>query len=252
MIIAESIVKVYPGNVNALNGISLKIEAGEVCGYLGANGAGKSTTIKILSGMMKADSGTVSVNGIDVFSYPNKVKRKIGYVPESGALFLSLTPWDFLEFTCKIFEIPKPVYTRRIYEFMELFELKNDVKTPLAAFSKGMRQKVLLIASIIHNPDVIFWDEPLSGIDYSTTELVKNLIKDLSASGKTFFYSTHLLDIVEKVCNHVIILDKGKIVYDKISNPGKNDAALEEVFRTYIDSAAVKEKSTFISNDLLS
>src|SRR5258706_8394554 len=158
MIIAENIVKVYPGNVNALNGISLKIETGEVCGYLGANGAGKSTTIKILSGMMRADSGAASVNGFDVFSQPEKVKRIIGYVPESGALFLSLTPWDFLEFTCKIYDIPKPVYTRRIYEFMELFDLKNDVKTPMAAFSKGMRQKVLIIASIIHNPDIIFCD----------------------------------------------------------------------------------------------
>src|SRR5260221_13615205 len=115
-----------------------------------------------------------------------------------------------------------------------------------------MRQKVLIIASLIHNPDVIFWDEPLSGIDYNTTELVKNLIKDLSASGKTFFYSTHLLDIVEKVCSHVIILDKGKIVYDKIINAEQTDPQLEQVFRSYIDSDAVKEKSGIISNDLSS
>jgi ABC-2 type transport system ATP-binding protein len=252
MILVENLVKTYPNNVKALDGISFSVEQGEVCGYLGANGAGKSTTIKIVTGTMSADSGRAVVGGFDVFSTPGKVKKIAGYVPESGALFLSLTPWDFLEFTCKIYDMDKQTYTRRIYEFMELFDLKSEVNTPMASFSKGMRQKVLIIASLIHNPDVIFWDEPLSGIDYNTTELIKNLIKDLSASGKTFFYSTHLLDIVEKICSRVIILNKGKIVYDNKTFAGASNGPLEEVFRTYIDSSAAKEKSTQISKDLSS
>src|SRR5438552_12901668 len=139
MIEVNELVKTYPGNVRALDGVSFNIEPGEICGYLGANGAGKSTTIKILTGMISADSGSVVINGINVFENPNKVKKIIGYVPESGEMFLSLTPYDFLEFVCKIYDIEKNVYIKRIYDFMELFDLKNEVKTPLASFSKGMR-----------------------------------------------------------------------------------------------------------------
>jgi ABC-2 type transport system ATP-binding protein len=252
MILVENLNKTYPTGIKALEGVSFKIEKGEVCGYLGANGAGKSTTIKILTGMIGADSGSVFVNGFDVFRSPDKVKKIAGYVPESGALFLSLTPWDFLEFTCKIYDIDKKVYTRRIYEFMELFELKNEVKTPMANFSKGMRQKVLIIASLIHNPEIIFWDEPLGGIDYATTELVKNLVKDLSASGKTFFYSTHLLDIVDKICTRVIILNSGKLVQDKKIDSSQMNGEIENIFKSYIDTDAAKEKSSQISNDLSS
>jgi len=252
MILAENLSKTYPNDVKALDSVSFKIEKGEVCGYLGANGAGKSTTIKILTGMISADSGSAFVNGFDVSHSPDKVKRIIGYVPESGALFLSLTPWDFLEFTSKIYDVDKKTYTRRIYEFMELFDLKTEVKTPMANFSKGMRQKVLIIASLIHNPDIIFWDEPLGGIDYSATELVKNLVKDLSSNGKTFFYSTHLLDIVDKICNRVIILNSGKLVQDVTIDALQENGTIENLFKSYIDTDAAKERSTQISKDLSS
>jgi ABC-2 type transport system ATP-binding protein len=250
MIIVENLIKTYPGNVRALDGVSFKIEQGEICGYLGANGAGKSTTIKILCGMLSADSGNVIVNNFDVITSPHKIKRIIGYVPESGALFLSLTPWDFLEFTCKMYDVHPEVYQKRIINFLEMFELRNEAKTPMSAFSKGMRQKVLLIASIVHNPEIIFWDEPLSGLDYSTTELVKNLVKDLSAGGKTFFYSSHILDIVDKICSRVIILNSGKAVYDNMLSADNATAVLDDVFRTYIDPGAIKEKSSQIAKEL--
>jgi len=237
MISVNELVKTYPGNVRALDGVSFHIEPGEICGYLGANGAGKSTTIKILTGMIGADSGSVVINGINVFEKPNQVKKIIGYVPESGEMFLSLTPYDFLEFVCKIYDIEKNIYVKRIYDFMELFDLKNEVKTPLASFSKGMRQKVLIISSIIHNPDIIFWDEPLSGLDFNSISLIKDLIKDLSANGKTFFYSTHILDIIEKVCSKVIILNAGKVVFDKPVSAIENTNSLENIFRQYIDTA---------------
>ena len=177
MIEVTELVKTYLPNNRALDGVSFKIEDGEVCGYLGANGAGKSTTIKILTGMLSADSGSVVVNGINVIQEPQKVKKIIGYVPESGALFQSLTPFDFLEFVCKMYSIDKNVYMRRIFEFMEMFDMKNEVRTPIASFSKGMSQKVLIISSLIHNPDIIFWDEPLSGIDFKTTTLIINIVK---------------------------------------------------------------------------
>ena len=162
------------------------------------------------------------------------MKKIIGYVPESGAIFQSLTPYDFLEFVSRIYDLDKPVFERRIYDFMEMFDLKNEVRSPMSEFSKGMRQKVLIISSLIHNPDIIFWDEPLSGVDLNTNLLIRNLVKELSSKGKTFFYSSHVLDMVEKICTKVIILDHGRIVYDNSLNKESN-LSLEGLFRKYVD-----------------
>jgi ABC-2 type transport system ATP-binding protein len=251
MIRVNDLVKVYPNNCKALKGISFEIERGEVCGYLGANGAGKSTTIKLLTGMIKPDAGEAMINNYHVFLNPEKIKKMIGYVPESGALFLSLSPYDFLEFVCKIYDMDKNIYVRRIYEFLEMFELKNEANMPMASFSKGMRQKVLIISSLIHNPDVIFWDEPLSGIDFNTTVLIRDIVKDLSENGKTFFYSTHLLDIVEKICTRVIILNEGEIVFNEPLIGTDKNISLEEVFKKYIDTAVIKQKATEIYKNLM-
>jgi ABC-2 type transport system ATP-binding protein len=250
MIEVTELVKTYPNNVKALDGVSFTIKPGEVCGYLGANGAGKSTTIKIVTGMLSADSGKVSIGGIDVFKNPQHAKKIIGYVPESGALFQSLTPYDFLEFVCKMYGIEKETYIKRIYEFLEKFDLKNEIKTPIASFSKGMSQKVLIISSLIHNPEVIFWDEPLSGIDFKTTALIKDIVEDLSSHGKTFFYSTHVLDIMEKICSKVIILNEGKVVHDAEITNADGKASIEEIFRKYVDTTSSKEKAAEIYRNM--
>lgn len=251
MIRVSELVKVYPNDCKALKGISFEIERGEVCGYLGANGAGKSTTLKILTGMIKADSGSAFIDNYDVFRSPQRVKKIIGYVPESGALFQSLTPYDFLEFVCKIYDMDSFVYKNRISEFLEMFDLKNEINTPMASFSKGMKQKVLIISSLIHNPDVIFWDEPLSGIDFNTTVLIRDIVKDLSENGKTFIYSTHLLDMVEKICSRVIILNEGNVVFNELLKDGEKTISLEDVFKKYIDTAVIKQKATEIYKNLM-
>jgi ABC-2 type transport system ATP-binding protein len=250
MIEVSELIKTYPNNCRALDGVSFKIEEGEVCGYLGANGAGKSTTIKILTGMMGADSGSAIVSGINVFEDPKKVKKIIGYVPESGALFQSLTPFDFLEFVCKMYAIDKNIYIRRIFEFMEMFDLKNEIRTPIASFSKGMSQKVLIISSLIHNPDIIFWDEPLGGIDFKTTSLIIDIVKDLSSHGKTFFYSTHILDMMEKICTKVIIINEGKVVHNEKVSEGSKRHSIEDVFRKYVDTDSSKEKASEIYKNM--
>lgn len=240
MIKVENLTKVYSGNVKALDGVSFSIGKGEVCGYLGSNGAGKSTTIKIICGMISPTEGSVHVDGISVLDEPDKVKKIIGYVQESGALFLSLTPYDFLQFVCRMYDIEKDVYETRINSFMELFGLANEINIPMHTFSKGMRQKVLLISSLIHDPELILWDEPLGGIDYETTQVVRDLVKDLSAVGKTFFYSTHLVESVDKICTKVIVLNKGKTVFD-----GSMDGRiLENVMNEYSRSAGRSEKIT--------
>ena len=249
MIVVKELVKTYPGNVKALDGISFDIAEGEVCGYLGANGAGKSTTIKILTGMIKPDSGYVEINGINVLESGQKAKKIMGYVPESGSMFLSLTPYDFLEFVCKIYEMEKSVYHKRIYDFMEMFDLANEVNTPMAGFSKGMRQKVLIISSLIHNPDIIFWDEPLGGVDFNTNMLIRDLVKELSAGGKIILYSTHVLDMVDKICSRVIILNLGKIVYDSRFDKNEN-MPVEDIFKQYMDAGAGKSKAAEIYKNL--
>jgi ABC-2 type transport system ATP-binding protein len=250
MIEVSELVKTYPNSVKALNGVSFKIETGEVCGYIGANGAGKSTTIKILTGMIKADSGMAAVGGVNVFEKPQDAKKIIGYVPESGALFQSLSPYDFLEFVCKMYGLEKNVYEKRIYELMEMFDLKNEIKTPIASFSKGMSQKVLIISSLIHNPDIIFWDEPLSGIDFKTTALITDLVKDLSSHGKTFFYSTHIIDMMEKICSRVIILNEGKIVHNELINDGTQRETIEQTYKKFVDTSTSSEKAAEIYRNM--
>lgn len=251
MIVAENLIKVYSGDVKAIDGISFTIEPGEVCGYLGSNGAGKSTTIRIMCGMLEATSGNVMINGFSVKDDPVTVKKMLGYVPETGALFLSLSPFDFLEFVCRMYDLPKDVYVQRIYGFMELFDLKDEVNTPMHTFSKGMRQKVLIISSLIHNPEVIIWDEPLSGIDYNTTLVIRNLVKDLTSQGKTFFYSTHLVDSAEKLCSRVIIINKGKIGFDGKVNPD-NPRELEELMSLHSVPADIDSKLSGLYKNLSS
>jgi ABC-2 type transport system ATP-binding protein len=249
MIEVTELVKTYPNSCRALAGVSFNIERGEVCGYLGANGAGKSTTIKILTGMLSADSGSAAVAGIDVFKEPQKVKKIIGYVPESGALFQSLTPFDFLEFVCKMFGIERNIYERRITEFLEMFDLRTEIHTPIASFSRGMSQKVLIISSLIHNPDIIFWDEPLGGIDFKTTTLIIDIVKDFSSRGKTFFYSSHKLDMMEKICTRVIVLNEGKVVHN--SKPdGSAGYGIEEIFKKYVDVGSTKDKAAEIYRNM--
>jgi ABC-2 type transport system ATP-binding protein len=227
MISVTGLVKIYPNEIKALDGISFNVEPGEICGYIGSNGAGKSTTIKILCGMLSATAGQAVLNGFNVSDNPDKVKRFLGYVPESGDLFLSLTPYDFLEFVCRMYEMEKSLYNERIHTFMEMFGLKNEIKTPMFSFSKGMRQKVLIISSLIHNPDIIFWDEPMGGIDYTTSLRIRELMKELASMGKTFFYSTHQIESIGKICSRIIMIDSGKIAYDEYVN---GEANIEEIF----------------------
>ena len=230
MIIAENLVKIYSNNVKALDNVSFRIEQGEICGYIGTNGAGKSTTIKILAGIINASSGDAVINNYSVREHSEKVKRIIGYVPESGDLFLSLSAFDFLEFVCRMYDIDKNTYIKRIHSFAEMFDLKNEINTPMFTFSKGMRQKVLIISSLIHNPDIIFWDEPLGGVDYSTTLQIRNLMKELASAGKTFFYSSHHVESIEKICTRIIMLNSGTVVYDNNLN---GNIPVEEIFKKY-------------------
>ncbi|MVM40104.1 ATP-binding cassette domain-containing protein [Spirosoma sp. HMF3257] len=202
------------GSTPVLKGINLSVSAGQVVGYIGPNGAGKSTTIKILIGMLPDYTGEATVLGLDVKTNSLEIKRRIGYVPENAALYDTLTPMEYLQFIGQLYGLEFEQIERKALELLRLFQLNDYTNARMTTFSKGMRQKVLLISGLLHNPDVIFLDEPLSGLDANAVVLVKEIIRQLANSGKTIFYSSHLMDVVEKISDRIIIINQGQIIAD--------------------------------------
>lgn len=197
-----------------VDGVSVQVNRGETVGLLGPNGAGKTTTVKMLTGMIRPTSGTASVAGFDILQDAVEVKRRIGFVPESGALYQSLTPFEYLDFVGRLYGMDEKNISRRITEFCDFFQITRNIHQRMNEFSKGMKQKVVIASAMIHNPEVLFLDEPLNGLDANAALLLKKLIRNLAGEGKTIFYCSHILDVVENLCDRVVILDKGKIVAD--------------------------------------
>jgi ABC-2 type transport system ATP-binding protein len=206
----------YFGQQKAVDEISFEISPGEIVGFLGPNGAGKSTTLKMLTGMLEPSSGTASICGFDLRRDPLEVKRHVGFVPESGAVFESLTGLEYLEMVAALYSIPRDAARERIKQFTAFFDLGFDTLTDklLGAYSKGMRRKVVITSALLHNPPVVFFDEPLDGLDANAAVGFKALIQTLAREGKTIVYSSHILDVVERVCHRVLIIDKGKLLVD--------------------------------------
>lgn len=200
----------------AVRHLNLDIPAGQLVGLLGPNGAGKSTTIKMLTGMLLPTSGTAKVGGFDVVEDPLNVKRLIGYVPETGAVFESLTGWEYLHLVSALYHIPEDEATERIERFGQFFDLSNSTlqDKQLSAYSKGMRQKVVITSALLHNPKIVFLDEPLNGLDANAALSLKTLITSLAREGKTIVYCSHILDVVERICERVVIIHQGEIVAD--------------------------------------
>ncbi|SOD96784.1 ABC transporter ATP-binding protein [Spirosoma fluviale] len=209
----QNIHKSY-GATLVLKGIDLSVSPGQIVGYIGPNGAGKSTTIKILIGMLPDFDGEARVLGMDVKTQSLDIKRRIGYVPENAALYDTLTPMEYLQFIGQLYELDPTHIDRKALDLLRLFQLNDYANARMTTFSKGMRQKVLLISGLLHNPDVIFLDEPLSGLDANAVVLVKEIIRQLAGSGKTIFYSSHIMEVVEKISDRIIIINQGQIVAD--------------------------------------
>jgi ABC-2 type transport system ATP-binding protein len=223
------------GDRPAVHGIDLEVPTGQLVGLLGPNGAGKSTTIKMLTGMLAPTSGTAEIEGFDINRDPLEVKRIVGYVPESGAVFDALTALEYLRFVASLYHIPEDEAELRIARFANFFELDGDTLSgkALSAYSKGMRQKVVITSALLHNPKVVFFDEPLNGLDANAALSFKTLITSLARDGKTIVYCSHILDVVERVCERVVIIHEGRIVADGTSQELRERAGeptLERVF----------------------
>ncbi|HEY9005178.1 MAG TPA: ABC transporter ATP-binding protein [Ohtaekwangia sp.] len=218
--------------VPVLKNINLSVHAGEIIGYIGPNGAGKSTTIKILTGIIPDFDGEASVLGLDIRKDVLEVKRKIGYIPENAALYDTLTPLEYLHFIGQLYTMERNAVDKKAKELLNVFDLSGYIDARMTTFSKGMRQKVLLIAGMIHNPSILFLDEPLSGLDANAVILVKEILTQLKHNGKTIFYSSHLMDVVEKISDRIMIINKGEMIangtFEELNTQAKG--SLETIF----------------------
>jgi ABC-2 type transport system ATP-binding protein len=217
-----------------LHGISFDIHRGEMVGMLGQNGAGKSTTLKIISGILPTSAGKVHINGYSLPEQHLEAKKVIGYLPESPLLYECLNGTEFLELMGRLHGLEEKMLQKRIRILLETFELNSSRYLRLSGYSKGMRQKILLSAALLHDPEILILDEPLSGLDVDTSKLIKDMLAALVAHGKTVLYSSHILDVVEKVCSRVLLIDRGNLVADAPLEELKqrtNEKSLEDIFR---------------------
>ena len=211
MLEARSLTKCYD-HTPAVRNVSFTIEPGEILGYLGSNGAGKSTTVKMLIGLIEPSDGRIFYQGRNVRDNFTAFQRRIGYVPEEAYLYPHLSGWEYLQLVGRLRGMPRDVLEPRIVEFLRVFSLWDNRHDSLSSYSKGMRQKVLLSAALLHDPDVLILDEPFSGLDVSTALVLRSLLRKLASQGKMILFSSHVLEVVEKVCTKVLILRKGEVV----------------------------------------
>lgn len=220
------------GSKAALIDLTLDVQPGEILGFLGPNGAGKSTTVKILTGMIRPDAGRAVVAGFDVVEQPMEVKRRIGYVPETATLYDGLTGGEYLELIGCLYHLdPKTAATRRS-ELLELFGLLGNEHDRMSEYSKGMRQKTAIIGALMHRPDVLIMDEPLDGLDANTAMIVKELLKQMAAQGKTVLFCSHILEVVDRMCTKIVVINQGRMVAS-----GTSDELKQQTGQTSLEAA---------------
>ena len=202
------------GSTIAVRDLDLSVEPGEILGFLGPNGAGKSTTVKILTCMIKPTRGSARVAGYDVEQDSMEVKRRLGYVPEAGALYESLTAAEYLGMVANLRGIEGDYAHRKINEFLGLFGIIDARDQRLSEYSKGMKQKVLISAALISNPEVLFLDEPLNGLDANAALVMKQLLRELASQGRTILFCSHILEVVERICTRIVIINEGSTIVD--------------------------------------
>jgi len=232
MLEARSLTKYY-NHTPAVRDVSFTIKPGEILGYLGPNGAGKSTTVKMITGLIEPSQGQILFRGHSVYDDFTAFQRRIGYVPEEPHLYPHLSGREYLQLVGRLRGMPRPFLEFKMDEFLRLFGLWTDRHTPLASYSKGMRQKILISAALLHDPEILILDEPFSGLDVSSALMLRRLLGALADQGKMILYSSHVLEVVEKVCSNVLILRKGEVAaYDSISRLQElmSQPSLEGVF----------------------
>jgi ABC-2 type transport system ATP-binding protein len=239
-------------STKVLNDINLEFYAGQITGYIGPNGAGKSTTLKILIGLLDNFEGEVSVLGFDVRTQAMEVKKRIGYVPENALLYEVLTPIEYLLFIGRLYQLNDVIIEKRATDLLTIMGLGEVLNSRMNTFSKGMKQKVLLVSGLIHNPEIIFLDEPLSGLDANAVILVKEILARLKEAGKTIIYSSHIMDVVEKLSDRIIIINKGEVVADGTFTELKENASSGSLETIFGNLTGNNHEDHSLSNDFIS
>lgn len=221
-------------NKEVLKGIDLEIHKGEIIGYIGPNGAGKSTTVKIILGLIDNYEGNIEIFGENIKENSIEYKRKIGYVPEIAEVYDSLTAAEYMSFLGDIYDIEFDVLEEKALKLMKLFGIENAYSSRISSYSKGMKQKFLIICSMIHNPEIYFLDEPIGGLDANSVMIFKEILAKLAAKGKTIFYSSHIMEVVEKISNRIILLNDGFVAadgtFEELKKNNKEGSSLESIF----------------------
>ena len=229
MLKIEHLTKTY-GEKKAVDDLSLHIHPGEIYGFIGHNGAGKSTTIKAAVGILPFDSGEIYIGGTSVRENPVACKAKLAYIPDNPDLYEFMTGMQFLSFVADIFGVPSDVRLARINTYAEAFELAGDLAQPVSAYSHGMKQKLAIISALIHDPKLIIMDEPFVGLDPKASHLLKGFMREICDKGGAIFFSTHVLEVAEKLCDKVAIIRNGQLIRSGTMDDVKGDTSLESVF----------------------
>ncbi len=227
------------GKIKAVDNLTFTVEPGEIFGFLGPNGAGKTTTIKMIVGLLRPDSGNIVVEGYDVVTDPLKTKQLITYVPDYPAIYERLTGLEYLNFIGDVYGVPKDARLERINKWLEIFELSQVITNPIQSFSHGMKQKVVLTAALLPSPRVMILDEPLSGLDPRAAYQLKDLFHEHCEQGKTLMFSTHIMEVAEKLCDRIGIIHKGRLVacgtMAELKALGRTEHSLESLFLELTD-----------------
>lgn len=229
MLKIEHLTKVY-GDKKAVDDLSLHILPGEIYGFIGHNGAGKTTTIKACCGILRQDSGEIYVDGVSMKDDPIRCKAELAYIPDNPDLYDFMTGIQFLNFVADIFSVGAAERRERIHRYADLFELTGDLAQPVSAYSHGMKQKLAIISALIHDPKLIIMDEPFVGLDPKASHLLKELMRDICDRGGAIFFSTHVLEVAEKLCDKVAIIKNGRLIRSGTMEEVKGDDSLEAVF----------------------
>lgn len=234
MIEITNVSKTFGGNKKAVDNISLVIPDGEIVGFLGPNGAGKTTTLKMITGILECDSGSIKINGIDIAKEPIKAKKQFGFVPDNPDMFLRLKGIEYLNFMADVYEVAEEDRKPRIDNLAKRFGMVDALFDEIQSYSHGMRQKIVIIGALVHEPKVWILDEPLTGLDPKSSYILKEMMREQANNGKTVFFSTHVLDVAEKVCDRVAIINKGKISFcgtiQEMREHFKSNESLEKMF----------------------
>ena len=229
MLKIEHLTKTY-GEKKAVDDLSLHIQAGEIFGFIGHNGAGKSTTLKSAVGILKFDEGTITINGHSLLNDPITCKQELAYIPDNPDLYDYMSGIKYLNFIGDVFAIPAAERQEKIRKYADLFELTGDLAQPISAYSHGMKQKLAVISAWMHSPKLIIMDEPFVGLDPKASHLLKEMMRELCDNGGAIFFSTHVLEVAEKLCDKVAIIKQGRLVKVGTMEEVKGDDSLEEVF----------------------